>query len=183
MPLRSRSRRRSGVRKPALIALVLVVLLSGWFWQHNRTRHAAGNDSAVAAAPAANAGNSQPLPLPPLETTGNGSQTGAAPAPAPAASVQAGPALAGFLPAEAHATLRLIAQGGPFPHSQDGSVFGNRERRLPSKPRGYYREYTVETPGLGHRGARRIITGGQPPNVYYYTDDHYDSFRSFQVAQ
>lgn len=179
MPLRSRSRRRSGVRKPALIALVLVVLLSGWFWQQNRTRHAAGNDPAVAAAPAANADNSQPLPLPPPETTGNGSQTDTA----PAASAQAGPALAAFLPAEAHATLRLIAQGGPFPHSQDGSVFGNREKRLPSKPRGYYREYTVETPGLGHRGARRIITGGQPPDVYYYTDDHYDSFRSFQVAR
>lgn len=183
MPLRSRSRRKSGVRKPALIALVLVVLLSGWFWQQNRTRHAAGNDPAVAAAPAANAGSSQPLPLPPLETTRSGSQTDTAPAPTPAASAPAGPALASFLPPEAHATLRLIAQGGPFPHSQDGSVFGNRERRLPSKPRGYYREYTVETPGLGHRGARRIITGGQPPDVYYYTDDHYDSFRSFQVAR
>ena len=185
MPLRSRSRRKSGIRKPALIVLVLVVLLSGWFWQQNRTRHAAGDDPAPAATPAANAGNSQPLPLPPLETTRIGSQTDTAPAPAPApaASAQAGPALASFLPPEAHATLRLIAQGGPFPHSQDGSVFGNRERRLPSKPRGYYHEYTVETPGLGHRGARRIITGGQPPDVYYYTDDHYDSFRSFQVAR
>ena len=183
MPLRSRSRRKSGVRKPALIALVLVVLLSGWFWQQNRTRHAATDDSAPAATQTTDAGNSQPLPLPPLETTGNGAQTDAAPAPAPAASAPAGPALASFLPPEAHATLRLIAQGGPFPHSQDGSVFGNRERHLPSKPRGYYREYTVETPGLGHRGARRIITGGQPPDVYYYTDDHYDSFRSFQVAR
>lgn len=182
MPLRSRSRRKSGVRKPALIALVLVVLLSGWFWQQNRTRHAAVDDPTPAAAPAADAGNSQPLPLPPLEeTTGHGSQTDAAPA--PVASAPAGPALPAFLPPEAHATLRLITQGGPFPHSQDGSVFGNRERHLPSKPRGYYREYTVETPGLGHRGARRIITGGQPPDVYYYTDDHYDSFRSFQVAR
>ncbi|HET6784360.1 MAG TPA: ribonuclease domain-containing protein [Pseudoxanthomonas sp.] len=179
MPLRSRSRRKSGVRKPALIALVLVVLLSGWFWQQNRARHAAVDDPAPAATQAADAGNSQPLPLPPLETTGHGSQTNAA----PAASAPTGPALPAFLPPEAHATLRLIAQGGPFPHSQDGSVFGNRERHLPSKPRGYYREYTVETPGLGHRGARRIITGGQPPDVYYYTDDHYDSFRSFQVAR
>lgn len=182
MPLRSRSRRKSGVRKPALIALVLVVLLSGWFWQQNRTRHSVVDDPAPTAAQAADTGNSQPLPLPPLETTGNGSQTVAAP-PAPVASTVADPVLAAFLPAEAHATLRLIAQGGPFPHSQDGSVFGNRESRLPSKPRGYYREYTVETPGLGHRGARRIITGGQPPDVYYYTDDHYDSFRSFQVAR
>lgn len=182
MPLRSRSRRRSGVHKPALIALVLVVLLSGWwFWQQNRARHVAVDDPAPAAAQAADAGNSQPLPLPPLETIGNASQTGAAQA--PVASAQAGSTPAAFLPAEAHATLRLIAQGGPFPHRQDGSVFGNRERRLPSKPRGYYHEYTVETPGLGHRGARRIITGGQPPHVYYYTDDHYDSFRSFQVAR
>ena len=91
--------------------------------------------------------------------------------------------LPGFLPAEAHATLALIARNGPFPHRQDGSVFGNREQRLPKQARGYYREYTVATPGLGHRGARRIVTGGQPPLEYYYTDDHYDSFRRFQVAQ
>ena len=88
-----------------------------------------------------------------------------------------------FLPSEAQDTLALIAAGGPFPHPQDGGVFGNREKRLPAKPRGYYREYTVDTPGLSHRGARRIITGGQPPEMYYYTDDHYDSFRSFQVVR
>ncbi|MBF7051825.1 ribonuclease [Halomonas sp. KAO] len=75
------------------------------------------------------------------------------------------------------ATLRLIERGGPFPHSQDGTTFFNREGRLPKEPRGYYREYTVETPGLDHRGARRIVTGGKPPEVFYYTDDHYDSFR------
>ena len=91
-------------------------------------------------------------------------------------------ALPAFLPEEARATLALIARDGPFPHPQDGSVFGNREGRLPQKPRGYYREYTVETPGLNHRGARRIVTGGQPPQRYYYTDDHYDSFRSFTVS-
>lgn len=93
------------------------------------------------------------------------------------------PALPAFLPREAHDTLELIARGGPFPHRQDGSVFSNREGHLPPKPRGYYREYTVDTPGLGHRGARRIVTGGQPPAVYYYTDDHYDSFRSFERPQ
>ena len=60
-------------------------------------------------------------------------------------------------------------------------MFGNREQRLPQRPRGYYREYTVDTPGLGHRGARRIVTGGTPPDAWYYTDDHYDSFRSFDV--
>ncbi len=85
-----------------------------------------------------------------------------------------------FLPKEARPVLRRIADGGPHPYRQDGSVFQNREGRLPSQPRGYYREYTVETPGLGHRGTRRIVTGGQPPAVYYYTDDHYDSFRRFE---
>ncbi len=91
-------------------------------------------------------------------------------------------ALPAFLPNEAHATLAVIARGGPFPYPQDDHAFGNREGLLPSQPRGYYREYTVETPGLGHRGARRIVTGGQPPRRYYYTDDHYASFRSFEVT-
>lgn len=75
--------------------------------------------------------------------------------------------------------LQRIASDGPHPHRQDGSTFQNRERRLPQQARGYYREYTVETPGLGHRGARRIVTGGRPPAEYYYTDDHYGSFRRF----
>lgn len=103
----------------------------------------------------------------------------AAPAPAPTATAR--DTLPAFLPAEARQTITLIQRGGPFPHRQDGSVFGNREQRLPQRPRGYYREYTVETPGLSHRGARRIVTGGQPPDVWYYTDDHYDTFRSFNV--
>lgn len=84
-----------------------------------------------------------------------------------------------FLPAEAHDMLRRIAAGGPFEHRQDGATFQNRERRLPAQPRGYYREYTVETPGSDDRGARRIVTGGDPPSEYYYTDDHYRSFRRF----
>ena len=85
-----------------------------------------------------------------------------------------------FLPPEARDSIALIQRGGPFPHQQDGGVFGNRERRLPRQPRGWYREYTVDTPGLGHRGARRIVTGGAPPAQWYYTDDHYDSFRRFE---
>lgn len=92
-------------------------------------------------------------------------------------------ALPGFLPPEAADTLALIARRGPFPHRQDGSVFQNRERRLPERPRGHYREYTVPTPGLGHRGPRRIVTGGDPPSEYWYTDDHYASFRRFEVAR
>jgi ribonuclease T1 len=90
-------------------------------------------------------------------------------------------ALPGFLPMEARATLEAIACGGPFEHSQDGVVFGNYEGLLPQQPRGYYHEYTVETPGARTRGARRIITGGMPPVVWYYTDDHYRSFRRFEM--
>jgi guanyl-specific ribonuclease Sa len=89
--------------------------------------------------------------------------------------------LPAFLPPEAQDTLALIARGGPFPHSQDGVVFGNYEGLLPKQPRGYYHEYTVETPGARTRGTRRIITGGTPPEVYYYTDDHYRSFRRFTL--
>ena len=93
------------------------------------------------------------------------------------------PGLPSFLPPEARDTLALIARGGPFPNRQDGVVFGNREGLLPPQPRGYYHEYTVATPGLDYRGARRIITGGNPPVVYYYTDDHYRSFRAFEVPR
>ena len=89
--------------------------------------------------------------------------------------------LPAFLPDEARDTIALIRRGGPFPHPQDGGTFQNREGLLPAKPRGWYREYTVETPGLSHRGARRIVTGGDPPEAWYYTDDHYDSFRAFAV--
>jgi ribonuclease T1 len=78
------------------------------------------------------------------------------------------------LPREAQQTIALIRRGGPFPYRQDGSVFQNRERRLPIKPLGYYREYTVRTPGEDDRGARRIVTG--EGGEIYYTADHYDSF-------
>ena len=84
------------------------------------------------------------------------------------------------LPAEAQKTHQLIRSGGPFPYQKDGTVFGNRERRLPSSPRGYYREYTVNTPGARNRGARRIVCGGkQPtqPDACFYTADHYASFK------
>ena len=76
-----------------------------------------------------------------------------------------------------HRTLVLIQQGGPYPYNRDGITFENREKRLPIKPRGYYREFTVDTPGLNHRGPRRVVTGGNPPEIYYYTEDHYVTFR------
>jgi guanyl-specific ribonuclease Sa len=84
------------------------------------------------------------------------------------------------LPTEAIETLALIQRGGPFPYRKDGTTFQNRERLLPAKPRGYYREYTVPTPGSRDRGARRIVAGGNPPEVFYYTADHYRSFRQIE---
>jgi ribonuclease T1 len=84
------------------------------------------------------------------------------------------------LPEQGRNMVKLIYQGGPFKYDKDGVVFGNRERSLPAKNRGYYREYTVKTPGERSRGARRIVCGGfvpTTPDACYYTDDHYASFR------
>lgn len=79
------------------------------------------------------------------------------------------------VPQQARETLHLIRVGGPFPYAKDGVMFGNYERRLPHKPRGYYHEYTVPTPGAHDRGARRIISGRG--GELYYTDDHYRTFK------
>lgn len=94
-----------------------------------------------------------------------------------------GTVAAAELPAEARRTLAAIQAGGPFPYARDGVVFGNFEKRLPLRYRGYYREYTVDTPGARNRGARRIVAGEGPARdvrrsgEYYYSDDHYRSFR------
>lgn len=111
------------------------------------------------------------------DRSGTATPTGTVPKP----DVRSSPSarLPAFLPAEARDTIILIQRGGPFLHQQDGGVFGNREGHLPGKPRGWYHEYTVDTPGLSDRGTRRIITGGNPPQIWYYTSDHYDSFRGF----
>jgi ribonuclease T1 len=113
--------------------------------------------------------------------TPRGSYTG------PELTTDGGPAAAqpdgSGLPAEARRTLRLIEAGGPFPYDRDGTTFQNRERRLPAQPPGYYREYTVPTPGSPDRGARRIVSGGDPPVEFYYTDDHYRSFRRIEVPR
>jgi ribonuclease T1 len=79
------------------------------------------------------------------------------------------------IPVEARQALALIRAGGPFPYARDGALFGNRERQLPRRERGYYREYTVKTPGARDRGARRIIAGRD--GEFYYTDDHYRTFK------
>ena len=147
-------------RKPNSLAwlLLAIALLAAWQLWPARDAH--------------------PTAMPPPTSATTPVATPASP-PLAEAPTDPAPARPGFLPAEAHQTLALIQRGGPFPHRQDGSVFGNREGRLPRQSRGWYREYTVETPGLNHRGARRIVTGGQPPREWFYTDDHYDSFRRF----
>ncbi|MER6095556.1 ribonuclease domain-containing protein [Streptomyces sp. NPDC001728] len=111
-----------------------------------------------------------------------GAPATAAPAPAPAAVVTTVAATASVgdicysaLPSQAYTTLRLIDAGGPFPYSQDGAVFQNREGVLPSHTLGYYHEYTVKTPNVSTRGARRIVTGNATDEDYY-TSDHYASF-------
>lgn len=145
------------MRKPGLLILALLLIAVALLWP----RLTSSPDS-----PATAIGTSAP------QSPGSAPHVSAMPSGTTAT-------LPEFLPREAHDTIRLIARGGPFPHRQDGSVFGNREGHLPAKPRGYYREYTVDTPGLSHRGARRIITGGDPPEAWYYSDDHYDSFQAF----
>jgi ribonuclease T1 len=86
------------------------------------------------------------------------------------------------LPKEAQHTLALIKKGGPFPYVKDGIVFRNYEGVLPKRKRGYYHEFTVKTPGTRSRGARRIITGGEPASSgeHYYTDDHYATFKRIE---
>jgi ribonuclease T1 len=142
--------------------LVALVLLALWTWQQRS--HA----PAVASKPSASVPDARmpaPQSLPPVASSRSVPGTDAG--------------WPSFLPPEAIGTLRRIARGGPFEHRQDGATFQNRERRLPPQPRGYYREYTVETPGSRDRGARRIISGGDPPIEYFYSDDHYRSFRRF----
>jgi len=140
------------MRRRHLGLLAAIVLIGLWLWTKRSDN---GDLHAPVATPA-----------------------GQVAAPAPSASTLQYPE---FLPREAHDVLTRIAQGGPYAHRQDGSVFQNREKRLPAQPRGYYREFTVETPGSDDRGARRIITGGDPPVEYWYTQDHYRSFRRFEL--
>jgi len=156
------------MRRPVWI-IVALVALALWLWAQPRVPSPA--TSAAPAPVAADTASSAPAAAPPRVDTTH-----------PAVRYPA------FLPPEAHDVLQRIASNGPFPYRQDGSVFQNRERRLPAQPRGYYHEYTVATPGSPDRGARRIIAGGgrpgeSPPQDYWYTDDHYRSFKHFEVSQ
>ena len=141
--------------------LIIGLLLAGWWaWSQYGPR----TGTPVADTPSAHEASGG---RPPLER----------------ASRSARSAFPAWLPAEALDTLALIERGGPFPHRQDGGTFQNRERLLPARSRGYYREYTVRTPGSRDRGARRIVSGGNPPAEFFYTDDHYRSFRRFTPAE
>ncbi|MFT4178529.1 MAG: ribonuclease domain-containing protein [Thermomonas sp.] len=159
------------MRQRELIPWLLVIILAAavwWLWPKPAAQPSVSMPAPQASGAPASTHASEPLAG--VETPAVEAET-----PSPNATLPA------FLPKEAHATIALIQRGGPYPHRQDGSTFGNREGHLPRKPRGWYREFTVETPGLRHRGARRIITGGDPPREWYYTDDHYDSFRRFDL--
>lgn len=146
--------------RPLLTLVIIAGLL--WFWQ-GPGGSGAIDDALVASGAIEAPASTTPAPQAPGHP--------AAPTPAPSPFANDG------LPPEAHETLALIARGGPYPHRQDGTVFNNFEGRLPSRQRGWYREFTVRTPGLSHRGPRRIVTGGQPPAEFWYTEDHYENFR------
>ena len=146
-------KRRTGARVVAiLLAGVLILSLVGGLLSSTATNDPSGGDdpATLVSAPPV----TQASDLPPIAL--------------------------GELPGEAIDTLNLVAQDGPFPYDQDGSVFQNREGLLPPEAEGYYREYTVITPGEDDRGARRLVIG--EGNEVYYTDDHYESFRELVLG-
>lgn len=141
-------------RFPLLLLLIVCLLAFKTLWPN----HAPGHPQAHAPVHAGNSAAPAPPAMAEIADHGNSLSVGE-------------------LPPEAQQTLAAIRQGGPFAYDRDGVVFGNFEQRLPHEPRTYYHEYTVKTPGARNRGARRIIAGGNPPRVFFYTDDHYQSFR------
>ncbi len=165
--MRKKHRRKSGSK---WFAVVAVALLAAAAWNAYRTPTETSPVAIGESASSDGARTTTALELPPVAESTTAMRSAASAARYPA-----------FLPAEAVDTLRLIEQRGPYPYQQDDGIFGNREGRLPRQARGYYREYTVETLGSPDRGARRIITGGQPPIEYFYTADHYRSFRRFTL--
>ena len=156
-----------------LVPLLVVALVAGLWWVASRDSSGTGTDrgadpgarATATATATATAGPSRTAYPSTGQTPDSGLDTVAE----------------SRLPREARATLELIRAGGPYPYDQDDRTFQNREGILPQQKRGYYREYTVETPGSGDRGARRII-GGREGDLYW-TDDHYDSFRQIQEGQ
>ncbi|MGW6915689.1 ribonuclease domain-containing protein [Kitasatospora sp. NPDC054939] len=135
------------------------------------------------ADPGPEAGPSPASSPTPASAAASASRPASAPASAATGWTPSDPGLADVcrtrLPAQADRTLVLIAQGGPYPYRADGTVFQNRENRLPRRASGYYREYTVTTPGATDRGARRIVTGGA--GEQYWTADHYTTFEEIDA--
>lgn len=154
---------RNAVVAVALLALVLVVVLTRLVGGGSEGSGSVGPGASASAAPSASdTSRSRPTRGPSAAATRD---------PETGLRVVA----LSSLPRQAQQTVALIDRGGPFPYRQDGATFGNRERRLPSHPNGWYREYTVVTPGEDDRGPRRIVTGDDDRQVFY-TADHYDSF-------
>ena len=145
---------------PLLVSALVVALW--WVATRDDASGSSGNPGAQASATAGPSGTAYP-------STGNTPDSGL------------DTIAESKLPKEAKQVLRLIRVGGPYEYDQDDKTFQNREGILPSQKRGYYREYTVETPGSDDRGARRIIGGRDGDR--YWTDDHYDSFRQIQEGQ
>ncbi|MBO4330246.1 MAG: ribonuclease [Rhodocyclaceae bacterium] len=144
---------------PVLLLVCLAALLFFFFGAPQQP--ASGHDAPRStAAPAA--------------VVDQGAQAAQSAQPAQAAAPRAD---TGTLPPEAYAVIERIQRNAPHPYAKDGSTFFNREGKLPARSRGYYREYTVPTPGARDRGARRLVTGGNPPEVWYYTADHYQTFQ------
>lgn len=145
-----------------LLPLLVVVLVAGLWWVAGRDAPTTDLLGARATATAGPSGTAYP-------STGGTPDSGLDTVPE------------SRLPREARATLELIRAGGPYPYDEDDRTFQNREGILPQQRRGYYREYTVETPGSDDRGARRIVSGRDGDR--YWTDDHYESFRQIQEGQ
>ena len=165
----------SKLRRGVLAAVLLGLLMALSACQSSTVREVAGQlGSALQTAATLQAGGGITVtPVAPAKSTPRPKATATA---RPQHGVSGLPTIPyDALPRQAKQTVALIEQGGPFPFDADGSVFQNRERVLPRKATGYYREYTVITPGSNDRGARRIVVGAG--GEMYYTDDHYDSFR------
>lgn len=184
---------------PWLAGLLIVLVLVALWWA--LSGDGSGESQSAGASPTASARAEQPTsgtddPQDPEDTQGESGEDAGRDDPSGAEPGDEGPAGVDtrswddieacrddVLPRELEPVTEDIAAGGPYDHpDKDGSTFGNYEGYLPQESRGYYREFTVETPGLSHRGAKRVVTGGPSetsPEVWYYSDDHYESFCEF----
>jgi ribonuclease T1 len=153
-----------------LAAVALIALLGLALVVSNGLQPQTGGPAPAVSGTAASSGTAVPTASASSHAPSAAGKVGGVPNPSGLATIRESQ-----LPAEGRRTLTLIRQGGPFPFERDGVAFGNFERILPRKPGGYYKEYTVPTPGESDRGARRIVAG--KAGEKYYTADHYDSFK------